>query len=72
MTPNTDPLAENPFSFAASKDGRVMIYANGRLAKTLKGGEAAKFLSKAEVSVNRQLQVLMAKATGQFKFGNER
>jgi len=70
--PNTDPLAENPFTFAASKDGRVMIYSNGRLAKTLKGGEAAKFLSKVDVSASRELQVLMAKVTGQFKFGNER
>lgn len=70
--PKTDPLAENPFTFSASKDGRVLIYAGSRLAKTLKGGEAAKFLSKADVYGNREMQVLMAKATGQFKFGNER
>jgi len=68
----TDQLADNPFTFTVSKDGRVMIYSGGRLAKTLKGGEATKFLSKAEVAAGRELQLLMAKVTGQFKFGNER
>ncbi|MDP5071431.1 MAG: hypothetical protein NWQ45_11080 [Congregibacter sp.] len=67
-----DPLADKPFYFIAFKDGRVMIYAHNRLAKTLKGNEAARFTLKAESLVERDLQMLMAKITGQFKFGNER
>ena len=65
-------LSDNPFRFVATKSGRVMIYADDRLARTLKGGEAAGFLAKAEGSSSSELQMLMARTTGQFKFGNER
>ena len=48
-----------------------MIYADGRVAKTLKGREAARFLSKAEGATEADLQLLMARVTREFKFGNE-
>jgi len=69
---NADSLADNPFRFVATKQGQVLIYGRGRQVKTLKGREAAKFLAKADALDSRDLQLLMAKATGQFKFGNER
>ena len=65
-------MTDSPFRFVALKDGRVRIYAESRLARTLKGSEAARFLSKSEFASTEELQMLMAKATGQFKFGNER
>ena len=60
------------FRFVELKDDRVRIYSDSRLAKTLKGSEAARFLSKSESCTPEELQMLMAKVTGQFKFGNER
>ena len=56
--PKRDPLADNPFRFIATKAGSVMIYSNGRLARTLKGSEAAGFLSKAGSSENEELRCL--------------
>ncbi len=61
------------FSYTESKGDKVMILSNGKLAKTLSGKEAVNFLSRIELSSNEeQTQLIMARATGQFKFGNER
>ena len=57
------------FHFQATKDGRVLISADGRVVKTLRGKEALKFLDQVE---RGDPQLVMAKATGQFKFGNEK
>ena len=64
-------LAHEPFRFRETKDGRVQIFGRGGLAVTLKGNRAVRFLEK--VATNPEsAQLLMARATGQFKFGNER
>lgn len=67
-----DPLAHEPFDYQAFKDGRVQITFEGRPAKTLAGKDAVRFLSRVESMDSRSAQQLMAKMTGQFKFGNER
>jgi hypothetical protein len=67
-----DPLADEPFRCRALKDGRVQIYHRQRLAKTLKGTTAARLLERLKSTDARAAQLVMAKATGQFKFGNER
>ena len=70
--PEAEPLSGSPFHFVATKQGQVLIYARARLVKTLKGKEATKFVAKADTLDSKDRQLLMAKATGQFKFGNER
>lgn len=50
----------------------VMISSNNRIVTTLKGKEARKFVMKIRSMDDTSQQLLMAKATGQFKFGNER
>lgn len=60
------------FSFRQTKDGQVMISWEGRWVVTLKGQEAQRFLRRAERASEADLQLLMAKATGNFKRGNER
>ena len=67
-----DPLERKLFNFQQTKDGLVMIYAEGRLAKTLKGSNAIRFLARVTSAKECEKQLIMAKATGQFKFGNER
>jgi hypothetical protein len=67
-----DPLAHGPFSYQATADGRVHIFYRNRRARILKGQEAARFLDRIATSDPAARQQVMAKATGQFKLGNER
>lgn len=61
-----------PFDYRATKDGRVLLYWNQRHVKTLAGAQAQEFLARAESLDESGAQLLMAKATGHFKHGNER
>ncbi len=69
-------LVANPkqarFSYSALKSGSVMISSNGVMVKTLDKTDARKFFDKVSAMSNTEAQLLMAKITGQFKFGNER
>ena len=65
-------LNEEIFSFREAKDGRVLLYWHKKHVKTLVGTEAQKFLKRIEGLEGKEAQLLMAKATGNFKHGNER
>ena len=65
-------LKERPFSYRARRDGTVEILWKGRRATTLAGKIAEKFLEVAPTEDEHGQQLLMAKATGNFKRGNER
>lgn len=69
---STKPLQDKPFGFTEMGDGRVNINYYGKLVTTLSGKQAAQFVFKADSLDEHGKQVLMAKATGQFKRGNER
>ncbi|WP_030197648.1 hypothetical protein [Streptomyces sp. NRRL S-87] len=60
-----------PFGFTYEQrgDGTVVITHRGRSAGTLRGGRAAKFLAEVE---SGDAQLVMARWTGAYKFGNER
>jgi hypothetical protein len=60
------------FRFRAHKDGTVRIAYRGKVVTTLAGKEAARFLARVAGADPAQAQLLMAKATGNFKRGNER
>ena len=60
------------FFYRATKDGRVLISREGREIATLKGADAEKFRDAAERGDAEAAQLLMARATGNFKRGNER
>ncbi len=66
------PLEEEPFAYRETGDGRVMIEWNGRRAAVLTGIRASRFLGAAEDADPEQLQLEMARVTGNFKRGNER
>ncbi|MER7953233.1 hypothetical protein [Streptomyces sp. NPDC096030] len=57
------------FSYEQRADGTVVITHRGRAAGTLRGGRAEKFL--AEVG-SGDAQLVMARWTGAYRFGNER
>ncbi len=68
----SDRLEDEPFSHRVLKDGSVQIFEQGRLAMTVGGKAAAKLSAKLDDARGRDLQLLLARASGQFKFGNER
>ncbi len=65
-------LDEEPFSYQATKDGKVRIAYRGKVVTTLAERDAAKFLNRCEGRPPHEQQMAMAKATGHFKHGNER
>ena len=67
-----DPLGDEPFSYRRTKDGLVRISYAGKVVTTLAGADAARFLARIESGDAKAAQLAMAKATGNFKHGNER
>ena len=66
-------LAAGIFDFQETKDGRILLYWEGKHIKTLKGKAAQKFLAQIDSAADEFAeQLIMAKATGNFKRGNER
>ena len=57
------------FSYQAARDDTVRISWTGRVVTTLRGRDAVRFLDEVERGDD---QLVMAKATGNFKRGNER
>jgi hypothetical protein len=66
-------LGEAPFRYAITKTNTVFIDYEGKQIKVLKGKEAEKFLKRVNAADSeKELQLIMAKITGNFKRGNER
>ncbi|WP_418956354.1 hypothetical protein [Streptomyces tritici] len=57
------------FTYQRFGDGRVEIVHRGRAAATLRGDRAEKFLAAVG---SGDAQLVMARWTGSYKFGNER
>ena len=67
-------MASDPtqYSYHPTKDGLLRVAFRGRHVVTLSGGKAQRLASRLEGSDADQTQLLLAKATGNFKRGNER
>ncbi len=66
-------LDQQPFDYQTVGDDKLLIFAFGKLVRTLKGEKAKKLISKInEVEDEKAAQLILAKATGYFKRGNER
>ena len=61
--------APHGFAYEARADGTVAITHHGRRAAILRGAAADRFLAEIE---RGDPQLAMARATGQYKHGNER
>lgn len=61
--------APTGFAYRRRGDGTVVITHRGKAAATLRGARAAKFLD--EIAAGDE-QLVMARWTGAYKFGNER
>lgn len=73
--PNVDKrgvLDDEVFTYREGKDNKLFIYWYDKQVKILKGESAQKFLAKIAGLPHKEAQLVMAKATGNFKRGNER
>jgi len=60
------------FSYSVTKDGRVRIAHRGRHVVTVAGTRAGRLSSQLATAGDEETQQLLARATGNFKRGNER
>ncbi len=68
----TDPLAHEPFSWLTRSDGSIVIRYHAAPITLLRGKTAARFATRIALADGPAAQQLMARATGNFKRGNER
>ncbi|WP_112180393.1 hypothetical protein [Paraliobacillus zengyii] len=66
-------LDEAPFSYKVTKNNTILINYNGKQVKILKDKDAEKILEKIKIADDeKEVQLILAKITGNFKRGNER
>ena len=67
-------LGEEPFAYQIMKSGKVAISYKGKQIKIVKDKEAERLIEKIKaVEDNKtEVQLLLAKITGNFKRGNEK
>jgi hypothetical protein len=63
---------QNVFTHRITGDGKVLISWQGRVVTTVAGANARKLIEQLDCSDRRETQHLLARATGNFKHGNER
>lgn len=68
-----DRLEEEQFSYKTTKEGKLFVYWKGKLARTYSGHKAATIIQElGEASSLREVQLALARVTGNFKRGNEK
>jgi hypothetical protein len=65
-------LEDNPFDWRVTKDGQVLVSRAGRLVMTVRGAAASRLVDKLSGADEDEAQQLLARATGNYKRGNER
>ena len=60
------------FDYFITKDEKVFIEHYGKRVTILKGKQAQKFIASAEDASEAEIQLMLAKLTGNYKRGNER
>jgi len=65
-------LDDEVFTYRITKDNKVFISWYGKPVTTLSGRKSNEFISKIKEADGKKAQLIMAKATGNFKHGNEK
>ncbi|MEZ4885394.1 MAG: hypothetical protein R3E32_11750 [Chitinophagales bacterium] len=63
---------DQPFSWKLLKNGKALIYWNQKMVKTIKGKECDQLKKLVESGDVYDIQLYLARITGNFKHGNER
>ena len=69
---NRGILDDEVFAYRVTKDRKVFITWYGKQVTTLSGQKAEVFISDIANADGKDAQLIMAKATGHFKHGNEK
>lgn len=65
-------LIDDPFDYSQTKDGKILIRRGGRLVVTVAGDRARELSARLERADEDGKQQLLARATGNYRRGNER
>jgi hypothetical protein len=66
-------LEEDPFRYRATRSGKVLICRGDRQVSVVAGKAAEKLLTRLAATESAEVrQLLLAKATGNYRHGNER
>lgn len=67
-----DALAADPFDWQVTKAGTVLVFRGGRQVVTVGGKAGLKLATQLESVDEAAAQQLLARATGNYRRGNER
>lgn len=70
--PGDGALAADPFDWSVTKDGSVRVLRGGRLVAVVGGRRADRLAGALADATPEQAQQLLARATGNYRRGNER
>jgi hypothetical protein len=70
--PGRARLNDHPYSYLVTKDGRVRVDRGGRTVATVAGDQAVRLGQKLAEASPDGVQDLLARATGNYRRGNER
>ena len=65
-------LDEKPFEYQVFKNKSVQIFWMGKPVMLLKDNQALDLIGKLEKAEGKEIQLILAKITGNFKRGNEK
>ncbi|KQZ07445.1 hypothetical protein ESP57_16270 [Agromyces fucosus] len=65
-------LATDPFEYRITKQGGVTVFRGGQPVMTVGGREAARLVAGLQRADDSQVQHLLARASGNYRRGNER
>lgn len=65
-------LADDPFTYQPTRDGRLRIARGAKVVMTLGGERTGKLLGALQAAAAEARQHLLARATGNYRRGNER
>jgi hypothetical protein len=65
-------LEADPFDFRITKQGGVIVSRGGRIVMTVGGGDAARLVVALQRADDTAAQHLLARASGNYRRGNER
>ena len=65
-------LASDPFDYRVTKQGGVIVYRGGRQVMSVGGRDAARLVAALQRADDSQAQHLLARASGNYRRGNER
>lgn len=64
-------LVTDPFDYRVTKQGGVIVYRGGRPVMSVGGRDAARLVAALQRADDSQVQHLLARASGNYRRGNE-